>query len=111
MIIPPLSSASRNKLNSNKANTLRWQYTMDTYTQTNSAYVSYWTDMYRIMTHIQLLPNASTMIDKGKPIQIYALKEGDGSYMFPITIASEGSIRGLCPLNVQIEIIILWLLN
>lgn len=98
-------------LNSNKANTLRWQYTMDTYTQTTSAYVSYWTDMYRIMTHVQLLPNASTMIDKGKPIQIYALKEGDGSYMFPITIASEGSIRGLCPLNVQIEIVILWLLN
>lgn len=98
-------------LNSNKANTLRWQYTMDTYTQTNSAYVSYWADMYRIMTHVQWLPNASTMIDKGKPIQIYALKEGDGSFMFPITIASEGSIRGLCPLNVQIEIVILWLLN
>ena len=106
-----MSSHSQNKLNSNKANTLRWQYTMDTYTQTTSAYVSYWTDMYRIMTHVQLLPNASTMIDKGKPIQIYALKESDGSYMFPITIASEGSIRGLCPLNVQIEIVILWLLN
>lgn len=84
---------------------------MDTYTQTNSAYMSYWTDMYRIMTHVQLLPNANTMIDKGKPIQIYALKEGDGSYMFPITIASGGSIRGLCPLNVQIEIVMLWLLN
>ena len=98
-------------LNSNKANKLVWQYTTDTYTQSTSTYVSYWTDMYRIMTHVQLLPNASTMIGKGRPMQIYALKEGDGSYMFPITIASEGSIRGLCPLNVQIEIVILWLLN
>ena len=95
MIIPPMSSPGRNKLNSNKANTLRWQYTMDTYTQTNSAYVSYWTDMYRIMTDLQLLPNASTMIDKGKPIQIYALKEGDGSYMLPITIETGGEISGL----------------
>lgn len=88
-----------------------WQSTTDTYTQTDSIYVSDWENMYRIMTRLSFLPNASTMLDKGRPLFIYAFKSGDASYMFPITIVRDELIRGLCPLNVEMNIVILWLMN
>ena len=103
-------STSRNKLNSNKANAFRLQWTVDTYTQTNALYLSYWADMYRIMTNVQLLPNANTLLGKGIALTIYAYAAHDPSYAFPISIFEDGTIRGLCPLNVQMYIGILWLL-
>ena len=107
-----VTSAIQTQLNG-KQTTMKFQNTHDEYTQSDSAYASWLTGGYRIMTAIDWLTNASAFYNahKGKciPIDICAWQTSDGSFMFPIALLqNSASIRGICPLNTPMTIQILW---
>lgn len=68
--------------------------------------------MYRIMATVGDLPNANKMYNQNaRARMIVAYRTSDPSIMYPISILDDITIRGLCDLNKQINIQILWLIN